>query len=584
MKKKLFKSLRRAFPVVLLSLGLFSCDKLIDVQPDNALEQDQFYQDKFDADAAVIGIYGKFLNLAEHHIILNELRADLMAVTPAARESMVQLSQHTVTPDNVYADPRPFYELIVNCNDVLTNFDRMKDESKMSQADYAERYSDIAALRCWLYLQLAIHYGNVPYFTEPLAKITDITNLTLSDLSRFDKFTLDQMIDELIRVMEALPYEEQYSPLNSLNRSIDGYNTRKFFINKRVLMGDLYLWKGEYLKAAEQYKTVMETPTSVTGASNEFDSYKIKWADVTNHNDLSVGYVRYADQDVTALIDNNTQGWKSMFIRPMDGLFNEEWIWALPFDYTFGQKTPFVKLFSNVGGDYLVKPSQHAIDLWESQVQRNGFPWDQRGRWSWKMQNGQPVVMKHIYNFDPVNPLQTNGKWFLYRAALLHLRFAEAANRDNQHKIAWALLNNGGAAFDDPDITDVREELDTFEPFPYNFAFRSTNTPYFRDIYHRSAGIRGRANLTYLSIPGGISSQDSTIYIENKIIEEAALELAFEGHRWGDLVRIAKRRNDPAFLADKVYAKLVKAGNPNADAVRAKLMHPQNWFLPFRME
>ena len=55
-----------------------------------------------------------------------------------------------------------------------------------------------------------------------------------------------------------------------------------------------------------------------------------------------------------------------------------------------------------------------------------------------------------------------------------------------------------------------------------------------------------------------------------------------KGQRWSDLMRIALRRNDPAFLADKVYAKLKKANNPNAEAVRSRLMNKQNWFLPFK--
>ncbi|HQK41362.1 MAG TPA: RagB/SusD family nutrient uptake outer membrane protein, partial [Flavobacterium alvei] len=68
---------------------------------------------------------------------------------------------------------------------------------------------------------------------------------------------------------------------------------------------------------------------------------------------------------------------------------------------------------------------------------------------------------------------------------------------------------------------------------------------------------------------------------ENNIIQEDALELAYEGSRWEDLVRIALRRNDPAFLADKVYDKLSKEGNSNASTVRTKLMNVQNWYLPF---
>ena len=64
-----------------------------------------------------------------------------------------------------------------------------------------------------------------------------------------------------------------------------------------------------------------------------------------------------------------------------------------------------------------------------------GVPYDARGLLSVRNINGQPVVMKYLYNYIntttnfPINPLVKNGKWFLYRQAHLHLRFAEAANR-----------------------------------------------------------------------------------------------------------------------------------------------------------
>jgi hypothetical protein len=71
--------------------------------------------------------------------------------------------------------------------------------------------------------------------------------------------------------------------------------------------------------------------------------------------------------------------------------------------------------------------------------------------------------------------------------------------------------------------------------------------------------------------------------MENAIIDEAGLELAYEGQRWGDLERIALRRNDPSFLANKIYQKLLRDGNPNASTVQAKLMNPANWYLPFKL-
>ena len=53
---------------------------------------------------------------------------------------------------------------------------------------------------------------------------------------------------------------------------------------------------------------------------------------------------------------------------------------------------------------------------------------------------------------------------------------------------------------------------------------------------------------------------DSVTNVENMIINEDALELAYEGERWPDLLRVAIRRNDPAFIADKIYNKLIKSG------------------------
>ncbi len=64
------------------------------------------------------------------------------------------------------------------------------------------------------------------------------------------------------------------------------------------------------------------------------------------------------------------------------------------------------------------------------------------------------------------------------------------------------------------------------------------------------------------------------------IITEMALEGSFEGYRFNDLMRIALRRNDPAYLADPVS---LRYGVMNAnDDLRQKLMNPKNWYLPLQ--
>jgi starch-binding outer membrane protein, SusD/RagB family len=231
------------------------------------------------------------------------------------------------------------------------------------------------------------------------------------------------------------------------------------------------------------------------------------------------------------------------------------------------------------------------MDLYNSQtqlaVQGLGLPYDARGEYTFRDIGGQPVVMKYLYNYidkntnTPVNILQRNSKWFLFRQTQLQLRFAEAANRENRFKLASAFINNGiGGTYAAPgsDVTNYHNTL--WESYPYNFDGRNSGNsgiPYFRADWYRNQGVRSRANVVNNVYP----ASDSLVQIENSIITELGLENGYEGTRWPDLLRIAIRRNDPAFIADKIYNKLVKDGSGNAGAAKAKLMN-KDWYLPFK--
>jgi starch-binding outer membrane protein, SusD/RagB family len=562
---QILKSYRSLLALLLLTLALGSCKKMLETEPKDVLEEKNMYNDVFDADAAVIGIYGKFMKLAERYVVLNELRADLMTTTENSDEYLKQLNVHDVKGDNPYADPKPFYEVILNCNDVLYNLDIMLRDKKLKVDEYNQRYSDIATLRSWVYLQLGVHFGKVPYVTDPLSTTAALDNIKLQPRIEFD-----QLLEELIRTMEQLPHQQPYAASSSLFTTVDGYTTGKFFINKQVMLGQLYLWKGDYHKAAVLLKNVMEA-----GGTGDLFGYRMTGASKADNNDIAISYLRYREEDENALVDNNTQGWRSIFARSQDKLFDYEWVWYLPFDSKFKPVNPFIRLFSNRGGSYLLKPSQYAMDNWNSQTQKNDFSYDARGKvFSYRELSGQPVIMKYLYNylgatgFTPTNVNEKNGKWFLYRAASLHLDFAEAANRDHHNAIAYAIVNQG--------LTTIPNKI-SIEGHPYNFDARKSDNPKIVGDWCWNAGVRGRANLYSRAVSG-----DSTQSIENIIVDEAGLELAYEGRRWSDLVRVALRRNDPEFLAEKIYQKLLKENNPQAATVRAKLLSKENWYLPFK--
>lgn len=570
-------------------IGLAGCRKVFDIKPKDTLDVTQAYQNVYDADAAVVGIYGKFMGLADRYVVLNELRADLLDCTTNADENLRQLSTHTVTANNPYASPKPFYELIINCNDVLEHFQVMVKEKRMTEDQFNQRYSDIGALRTFLYLQLGIHFGEIPYVTSSLKDVDEVKNM-----SNFPKLSFNTLLDSLINFSERLPFKDVYPAGTNLSITVDGYQTQKFYVNKKVILGDLYLWKGNYQKSAEYYRQVMETGTQGTVDGRYYSFYKVGW-DSDGTLDHYISYSRAGD--ASTLVYNSQ--WRVMFEQDYGSKgLDREWVWVMPFDNKFKPDNSLIKLFSPVGGDYLVRPSQEVYDLWDGETQRpatnntgitTSIPYDARKLLSTMTIGGQPVAMKYLYNYlnyatgAPVNPLVKNGKWFLFRQTQLHMRFAEAANRSGKYRLAWGFWNSGIAgAYPAPtsDVTNYHNTLN--EPYPFNFDARnsgSSGVPYYRADWYRNIGIRARANLVDVAIP----ATDSLNSIENGLIKETALENAFEGTRWPDLLRIAIRRNDPSFIADKIYNKLIKSGVSSgaASAARSKLMN-RDWYLPFK--
>lgn len=612
----------------LLFVGFTSCEDMLDANAKEVVEMSENYNNVYDADNAIWGLYGKVSKLAENVVVLNELRADLIDVTANATVDQNDINNHTEKADNKYCDPSIFYEVILNANDILSNFDKMLAENKISKENYDPRYSDVLAIRSWTYLQLGIQFKEVPYVTDPLLSVEDINDATL-----FPKLTLDLLIPQLIKDMESIPTLNTNTLSSFYNKTISD-NSKSFYLNiqfidKQILMGDLYLWNDQFVESATQYKAYMDAAdvsSYKTNIKNKVSSWV--WAGA-NEPRFQICYQRYKDQDVTSFRNM----WKEIFYRPSTDAatsgsigLQDEMIWMMSYSGSSLSASPFIKLFANTGeGEYQLKPSAYAIDsLWETQVQQsNGFVFDGRGRESsFDKVNGQPVVLKYLYDYynttttdinktihlnytSITNPYTKTGKWFLYRAALLHLRYAEAANRAGYPKLAYALLNNGIKTNFDWRKSDntyradkVGVQYSSFAPAndteparPYPAPFyldaRQNDAPYtyLRSPWRDNSGIRNRAFLNNIATPdyvhdGVNDHNDSIQWIEKAIIREAALECGFEGQRWGDLLRVARRDNKEGkgTIASIMNTAIAPKFNNNA----ALIITESNLFLPMK--
>jgi hypothetical protein len=202
--------------------------------------------------------------------------------------------------------------------------------------------------------------------------------------------------------------------------------------------------------------------------------------------------------------------------------------------------------------DHKIKPSQLLVNSYKTQIQStNGIGDLYRGKgFTYDTIPGSYYISK--YNLEEGDPYSTYI--CISRAADVHLLLAEALNQLGDITTALLLVNNG-----------IRNASPT--PVGYN-------------KWSDNVGVRGRVSLQPKEIPAYIDMNDPVAVknaVEDIIMDERALELAFEGKRWFDLVRVAERRNDPWYLANKVAAKF--SDPVQAEKIRTILLDMNNWYL-----
>lgn len=221
----------------------------------------------------------------------------------------------------------------------------------------------------------------------------------------------------------------------------------------------------------------------------------------------------------------------------------------------------------------------------------------------------------------------------IYRKALVWLRFAEAINRAGFPSYAFAVLKNGlcreylpeyvtrtdttetgdTITFDEyyttnkacsyiPQSEYDKAQLKTFLTFSSDFTFLSGTEAANIGVHARGCGEVGIADSTYYTYKNmlfkkcvemgadttALTMADSINAVENLIVDELALETAWEGNRYPDLLRVASHKGDAGvqWFADKI-ARRGDTRDPEVDysttseyqTLYQKLLNKENWYL-----
>ena len=506
-------------------LGFFtSCSDILDTKSDMIeFAEDNKLNSTSDTLYSVMGIVRGIQTIADRTLLLGDIRSDQFTVTEDASTDLKNIASFQLDTENKYNKVSDFYAVINNCNYFIENADTAL--YKLGTQVFEKEFAAVKAYRAWTYLQLVKNYGEVPLVLKPV-----LTEAAASNEMSKSYSNIEDICNYFIEDIK--PYVDTQLPQ---------FTGEQLHVPVRVLLGELCLWAGRYGEAAQylhEYLTMKNKPVT-TGKSGR-----------------GIEIQRMENGVPTTIRINGTA------YQPLE---SSQMLYYVPMEISdyYGIKNNLPTVYESViANNYFaeVVPSsalrklsynQDYVCLYEaSQTEKDtvylGKNWDE-------LLNGD-LRLYSIYNYKKENV--DEAAFCVLKYGLRNQNIERYVSEKEREK-AGELLN-----FDDE-------------------VFLNDNT---QGIHARGCGDVDCDN--YYCVPQPkekLASYEDTVQyqiplVEQMIIDEYALEFTYEGKRFYDLMRVALRRNDPAYLADAIARRNGKLD----DGLRERLMDKRNWYLPLR--
>ncbi len=614
--KRLIKYTGLALGSLILTLGFRSCEKFLNPEQDIAITEDQLYSDWYEYRSVEMGLYALQQDLVEQLLVLGELRGDLLDITDNADADLVEVYNFSISKENKYASPIGLFKLISASNNFISILEKEHPEvldPTSAVNNYDRLYGEALCMRAWAYFNAVRIYGKVPFIPQSLTTIEEIEAYVESPGTYIDSvyinFSKDGYYNDTL-YNEPIVLEKHYYDLdlvidvftNELENKVKAVGVNHYIDNSddsweitiwnswamHALLGQMYLSQGDLIQADQHFEEIMY---------NTSEDYRYHIDDAFA-NDL----------------------WTNIFTN----IDNREHIFTIWFDNTYLQQNEFQNFFEPwTPNSYMLKPSYQAIFNWETvwryqqmntpskpedaEMEVVGMPTDIfRGYGSSYLyvKNGSVLSSEDYSNMiilrmlgddrnsrvimegvDTIVYKYSLGKesydgdanYLLYRAAGIHFYMAEIwiyLKKLNEGLIrtdtdvALGILNDGSNYDDNANRVEVgirgRVGLgDAADQIPLN------NIIYEHDPFTNEI-------IGYTDYEGDFEAKQE--YLEEQLLNEKSREMAFEGERYYDIMRIAKRRNDPSFLAEKISAKYPAS---KRDEIYNYLLNENNWYIHY---
>ena len=596
-----------------------SCKDMFEADSDRLIFDPEL-DEKTDSMFYTLGILRSLQQLADQYVMTGEMRGDLTATNSYTETDLRRLADFSADATNKYDSTYLYYRVINNCNYFIAHRDTTLRTGSRIVA--IPEYVQALAIRAWAYMQLCKNYGAVPFYTDPIVSISEANaQFPTKDLQGI----CDALAPELMK-FSGTPVPT-YGNISAgvLNSSDSDNPQEKNVVSSLTMMpvdlvlGDLFLETHQYEQAARYYFNYLK--------ANE-------WPATQAYTDLTDIYLRLQLVDKlpqTFSLTFSGYNWSSIFsitstndiitYIPMAANKLRGVVTELPryFGYDF---------YSTTGGSassterYLIERQIDASASYTALSDAQEYYYTPTAP-----TGGSTVVrtadlgdlrrlitMRQVSKNDSTFAVMikfTSANIPIYRTSTVYLRLAEALNRMGYPDAAFAILKDGinedladyVLRGDSTDIGSGRylepgtiEMLRTTVPFlanenialfEDNWGIHSRGTYYTQGSFspYQFSTIVGN-KLKELQSQFSISNsqytkQDTINAVEDLICDEMALELAFEGCRFGDLTRIARHKNHAGLYGSDFgcqwLSRKLAYKHPTVS-----LLDEKNWYLPFK--
>ena len=542
--------LTKAIPGIgigLLVIGQQSCSDFLDILPMNDVVLENFWTEKADVSSVVNSCYETF----EHTDALvrmgvwGELRSDNLKAGSSVSNNVNEILKENLLPSNDLCNWAKFYEAINRCNTVCHYAPIVQAiDPNYTEEEMRANVAEVTTLRALAYFYLIRTFRDVPYSTQPSI---DDTQTYILPATKFED-VLDSLITDLERVKgDAV---RRYYVDESNNAYINSSRITRWAVH--ALLADLYLWKGDWDNAIINCDAVI-------------DYKRLQYEEMVERE----GQVKNI-----GLIDSIPM----ILERPIGSGGNTKYGDA--YNAIFGQGNSFESIFELY---FLKNPTQNdPKNTWvngyyctsNNNIGQLSCPdflgkdvgsgsnaifkkTDGRFCESIQLSNSTYAITKYVYNSVSYTTQNINkdtdfgiignrsgsnygltANWIFYRLSDMLLIKAEALierNAEGDLSQAFALINT---------------------------------------VNKRANDVEGSNRSSTLKASDYVNSQAA---MEQLVLEERQREFLFEGKRWYDLVRFARRDGNNTRLTDLATRKLLE----NANAIKIKLADPNIIYFPY---